>query len=42
MKNPANGYLIVNLKQTKSPVNFDDSVSERLWEESAKLCALTN
>lgn len=41
-KNPFTGYLIVNLKQYKSPVNFEDSVSEQLWEESAKLCSLAH
>lgn len=38
-KNPATGYLVKNLKQTKSPVKFDDDVSVRLWDESEKLCS---
>ncbi|EAT36698.1 AAEL011239-PA [Aedes aegypti] len=33
-KNPATGYYIANVKQTKSKVAFDDLISERLWKES--------
>jgi NAD(P)-dependent dehydrogenase (short-subunit alcohol dehydrogenase family) len=39
-KNPATGYFIRSLKQDKSKLNFDDTVSRRLWEHSLKLCGL--
>ncbi|XP_058831899.1 retinol dehydrogenase 13 isoform X3 [Topomyia yanbarensis] len=35
-KNPATGYFVTNLKQTKSKVAFDDQISEKLWRESAR------
>ncbi|XP_065083488.1 retinol dehydrogenase 12-like isoform X1 [Ochlerotatus camptorhynchus] len=35
-KNPATGYYIANVKQTKSKFVFDDQVSERLWNESVR------
>lgn len=38
-KNPANGYYIRSLKQSKSTVQFDDQVGARLWDESEKLCS---
>lgn len=39
VKNPAKGYFVRNLKQTKSKVEFDDEVGGRLWTESEKLCS---
>lgn len=38
-KNPATGYFIRNLKQTKSKVQFDDKIGTRLWTESEKFCS---
>lgn len=38
-KNPATGYFVRNLKQTKSKVQFDDQIGTRLWVESEKLCS---
>lgn len=38
-KNPATGYFVRNLKQTKSKVQFDDKIGTRLWTESEKLCS---
>lgn len=38
-KNPATGYYIRSLKQTKSKVQFDDQIGARLWDESEKLCS---
>lgn len=38
-KNPSVGYLVRDLKQTKSEVQFDDEISSRLWDESEKLCS---
>lgn len=38
-KNPATGYIIRSLKQTKSKVQFDDKIGARLWTESEKLCS---
>ena len=38
-KNPATGYLVRNLKQTKSKVQFNDKIGTRLWTESDKLCS---
>ncbi|XP_058459435.1 retinol dehydrogenase 12 isoform X2 [Malaya genurostris] len=35
-KNPATGYFVTNLKQTKSKVIFDDQISEKFWRESAR------
>lgn len=37
--NPATGYFVRNLKQTKSKVKFDDEVGAKLWTESEKLCS---
>lgn len=37
--NPATGYYVRSLKQTKSKVQFDDEVGARLWDESEKLCS---
>lgn len=37
-KNPATGYFITSLKQTKSKVKFSDEISEKLWMESMKMC----
>ncbi|XP_037028762.1 retinol dehydrogenase 13-like [Bradysia coprophila] len=39
-KNPATGYMVRNLRQTKSKYQFDDLTSVRLWEESLKMCGL--
>lgn len=39
-KNPDKSYLVVNLQQTKSKINLSDDVSEKLWNESAKLCGI--
>lgn len=39
-KNPYTGYMVRNLKQTKSKFEFDDLTSVRLWEESVKMCGL--
>lgn len=38
-KNPATGYFVRSLKQTKSKVQFDDEIGARLWTESEKLCS---
>lgn len=38
-KNPSTGYIVRNLKQTKSTVQFDDKIGARLWTESEKLCS---
>lgn len=38
-KNPATGYYVRNLQQTKSKVQFDDEIGTRLWTESEKLCS---
>lgn len=37
--NPSTGYLVRNLKQTKSTVQFDDKIGARLWTESEKHCS---
>lgn len=37
--NPATGYFVQNLKQTKSKVQFDDKIGARLWTESEKFCS---
>lgn len=37
--NPATGYYVRSLKQTKSKFPFDDEVGIRLWAESEKLCS---
>uniref|UniRef100_A0A336KK53 CSON012644 protein n=1 Tax=Culicoides sonorensis TaxID=179676 RepID=A0A336KK53_CULSO len=39
-KNPANGYIIKDMKQAKSRVTFSDEIGDRLWNESMKLCRL--
>lgn len=39
-KNPATGYMVRNVCQTKSKYQFDDLTSVRLWEESLKMCGL--
>lgn len=39
-QNPAQNYIVVNLKQTKSKARVDDFISEQLWNESEKLCNL--
>lgn len=38
-KNPATGYFIRSLTQTKSKQQFDDKIGLRLWTESEKLCS---
>lgn len=38
-KNPATGYFVRNLAQSKSKMQFDDEISARLWTESEKLCS---
>ncbi|XP_055308852.1 retinol dehydrogenase 13-like [Sitodiplosis mosellana] len=38
-KNPATGYFVRNLKQTKSKTQFDDKIGTRLWTESEKFCS---
>ncbi|XP_031621652.1 retinol dehydrogenase 13-like [Contarinia nasturtii] len=38
-KNPATGYFVRNLKQTKSKVKFDDQIGARLWKESEIICS---
>lgn len=37
-ENPAKGYFITSLKQIKSKINFVDTISEKLWNESLKMC----
>lgn len=37
--NPATGYYVRNLKQTKSKVLFNDETGVRLWNESEKFCS---
>lgn len=37
--NPATGYFVRSLKQTKSKVQFDDKIGARLWTESEKFCS---
>lgn len=39
-KNPDKSYLVINLAQTKSKINLSDDISEKLWNESAKLCGI--
>lgn len=39
-KNPDKSYIVYDLKQHKSKVNLSDEVSEKLWNESCKLCGL--
>lgn len=39
-KNPDKSFLVVNLEQTKSKIDLNEEVSEKLWIESAKLCEL--
>lgn len=38
-ENPGTGYLVRNLTQTKSKMQFDDLIGSRLWIESEKLCS---
>jgi NAD(P)-dependent dehydrogenase (short-subunit alcohol dehydrogenase family) len=40
VKNAATGYFIVDMKTTKSTFTFSDEVSEKLWNESEKLCGI--
>jgi NAD(P)-dependent dehydrogenase (short-subunit alcohol dehydrogenase family) len=37
-KNPVTGYMVADVKQVKSKVQFSEEVSEKLWVESAKMC----
>jgi NAD(P)-dependent dehydrogenase (short-subunit alcohol dehydrogenase family) len=39
-KNPNKSFIIIDLKQTKSKVNLSEEISEKLWNESEKLCGL--
>lgn len=41
-KNPATGYIVKDLKQAKSKIadKITDEISEKLWNESARLCRL--
>lgn len=39
-KNPDKSYLVINLAQTKSKIDLSDDISEKLWNESAKLCGI--
>lgn len=39
--NPAKGYMVKNLRQSKSKMKFSDEISARLWDESEKLCSST-
>ena len=39
-ENPSKSFLVVNVQQTKSKIDLSDEVSERLWSESMKLCAI--
>jgi len=39
-KNPATGYYVKDLRQSKSKVKFSDEISERFWNESMRLCRL--
>jgi NAD(P)-dependent dehydrogenase (short-subunit alcohol dehydrogenase family) len=38
--NPDKSYMIFQMKPRRSPITLDDKISERLWNESAKLCGL--
>lgn len=40
-KNPSTNFIIRDCKQKKSKHPFDEEVSIRLWEESVKMCKLT-
>lgn len=37
-KNPSTGYIVVDLKQKKSKVDFSDEISKKLWDESDRMC----
>lgn len=37
-KNPSTGYIVVDLKQKKSKVDFSDEISKKLWDESLRMC----
>lgn len=39
-KNPSKSYIVIDLKQTKSKIELSDEISEKLWNESVKLCGL--
>lgn len=38
-ENPATGYFVRNLKQSKSKHEFNDEIGVRLWSESEKFCS---
>lgn len=40
MKNPATGYFITSLKQTKSKIKFEDDISDKLWRKSLRMCEM--
>lgn len=39
-KNPDKSFIVYDLQQKKSKVDLKDEISEKLWNESAKMCGL--
>lgn len=39
-QNADKSFIVMNLQETKSKMNLSDEISEKLWNESAKLCGI--